>query len=63
LPSLDKETVKKHFSRADLEITDEKETLEDEVKRSLKQSTKPVCLLLMSSGTFEGIDWNTVSSH
>ena len=24
---------------------------------------KPVFLLLMSSGTFDGIDWNTVSSR
>ncbi len=63
LPPLNKEIVKKFFGRDDLLVIDNKETLEKEVKSIVCSATKPVCLLLMSSGTFDGIDWNTVSSQ
>jgi UDP-N-acetylmuramate: L-alanyl-gamma-D-glutamyl-meso-diaminopimelate ligase len=60
LPKLATETVKKYFAREDLKVTDDKAKLESEVKNLLTESQKPVCLLLMSSGTFDGIDWNSV---
>ena len=63
LPALETATVKKHFMRDDLVVTDEKQKLEQEVKKLLSETQKPVCLLLMSSGTFDGIDWNSVCSQ
>lgn len=63
LPKLEKETVKQHFKREDLLVADNKEELEKTVQDLLKTAQKPICLLLMSSGTFDGIDWNAVSSQ
>ncbi|MCD6064489.1 MAG: peptidoglycan synthetase [Flavipsychrobacter sp.] len=63
LPGLDKQTVHKYFGREDLIVTDEKPELEQAVKNLVKEAEKPICLLLMSSGTFDGIDWNAVSSQ
>lgn len=63
LPPLDTATVKKYFDRADLTVTDNRSELETLVKNSIVSGDKPVCLLLMSSGTFDGIDWNTLVSH
>lgn len=66
LPNLDPGTVKNYFSRDDLDIIDGKTQLQQKVNELVAISGntgKPVFLLLMSSGTFDGIDWNTVSSH
>jgi UDP-N-acetylmuramate: L-alanyl-gamma-D-glutamyl-meso-diaminopimelate ligase len=63
LPNLDADTVGKHFAKEGLTVIDEKETLENKVTQLVKNSDRPVCLLLMSSGTFDGIDWNKLSSH
>lgn len=63
LPALQTNTVKKYFEREDLEVIDEKQKLENKVEELVRQSPKPICLLLMSSGTFDGIDWKAVSSH
>jgi UDP-N-acetylmuramate: L-alanyl-gamma-D-glutamyl-meso-diaminopimelate ligase len=63
LPSLETGTVQQYFKRDDVFVIDEKPKLEQSVKDLLKQTDRPVCLLLMSSGTFDGIDWNSVSSH
>jgi UDP-N-acetylmuramate: L-alanyl-gamma-D-glutamyl-meso-diaminopimelate ligase len=63
LPPLDTATVKKYFDREDLTVSDSKAGLEDLVKTSITSPDQPVCLLLMSSGTFDGIDWNSVVSH
>ena len=60
---LDPEAVKKYFDRNDVNIIDEKTKLETTVKKMISNKEKPVFLLLMSSGTFDGIDWNTVSSQ
>jgi UDP-N-acetylmuramate: L-alanyl-gamma-D-glutamyl-meso-diaminopimelate ligase len=62
LPELHTDTVQKHFGRKDLVVIDEKAKLEETVKKLVKEATRPICLLLMSSGTFDGIDWNSVSS-
>lgn len=63
LPALQTDVVKKYFEREDLLVIDKKQELEDHIKRLLNHSSKPICLLLMSSGTFDGIDWKDVCSH
>lgn len=63
LPELQTSTVKNYFQRNDLEVIDDKTALASHVHSLLEDASKPVCLLLMSSGTFDGIDWNSVSSH
>ncbi|MBS1687201.1 MAG: peptidoglycan synthetase [Bacteroidetes bacterium] len=63
LPELHADVVQKHFGKTDLQVIDEKAKLESTVKRLVNDAGKPVCLLLMSSGTFDGIDWNSVSSQ
>jgi len=63
LPNLDPASVKKYFERDDVNILDEKTKLEGKVRDLISGREKPVFLLLMSSGTFDGIDWNAVSSH
>ena len=63
LPALETATVKKYFEREDLVVIDEKETLQEHIASLLNQSGQPTCLLLMSSGTFDGIDWNSVCSQ
>jgi UDP-N-acetylmuramate: L-alanyl-gamma-D-glutamyl-meso-diaminopimelate ligase len=63
LPNLDPAAVKKYFEREDIQVIDEKTKLEHTVRDMISHKDKPVFLLLMSSGTFDGIDWNSVSSH
>jgi UDP-N-acetylmuramate: L-alanyl-gamma-D-glutamyl-meso-diaminopimelate ligase len=63
LPPLQSATVKNYFLRDDVEVIDEKQKLETKVGGLLQDKSKPICLLLMSSGTFDGIDWNEVSLH
>ncbi len=63
LPGLDTQTVKKYFGRDNLEVIDNRGKLEQRAGELLNQLEEPTCLLLMSSGTFDGIDWNSVSSH
>ncbi len=63
LPTLEKGIVKDYFRRDDITVIDNKAELETSVRNMISHKDKPVFLLLMSSGTFEGIDWNSVSSH
>ncbi|MCB9047562.1 MAG: peptidoglycan synthetase [Chitinophagales bacterium] len=63
LPPLTKEDVTQHFKTDGLVAIDNKEELAGTVATLLNKAEKPVCLLLMSSGTFDGIDWNNVCSH
>ncbi|PZF72416.1 UDP-N-acetylmuramate--L-alanine ligase [Taibaiella soli] len=63
LPPLQTEIVKNYFERNDLTVIDDKQTLQNAVQETLSKADRPVCLLLMSSGTFDGIDWNSVASH
>ncbi len=63
LPELDKNEVKKHFGRQDLIVADNKEELFETVLSLTRKNAKNVFLLLMSSGTFDGIDWNTLNSQ
>jgi UDP-N-acetylmuramate: L-alanyl-gamma-D-glutamyl-meso-diaminopimelate ligase len=58
LPALQPAEVEKHFAQEGLIAVDNKEGLISQVKNRVKAAGgNPVCLLLMSSGTFEGIDW------
>ena len=63
LPDINKEMICKYFKRDDLQAIDSKEILFDTICKLVNEKDKPVFLLLMSSGTFDGIDWNTVCSH
>ena len=63
LPILDPSSVRKYFSRNDVNVIDDKLKLADTITKLISNKQKPVFLLLMSSGTFDGIDWNAVSSH
>jgi UDP-N-acetylmuramate: L-alanyl-gamma-D-glutamyl-meso-diaminopimelate ligase len=61
LPPLQTGDVKTAFAREDMLVCDSKSVLHDTVQQIVSAATKPVFLLLMSSGTFEGMDWNQVS--
>lgn len=63
LPVLATNTVKQYFEKEDLTVSDNKEGLQQMIQNSISGKDKPVFLLLMSSGTFDGIDWNSLSSH
>lgn len=63
LPTLAPDIVAKYFGREDVTIIDNREELERTVTDKISGNEKPVFLLLMSSGTFDGIDWNTVCSQ
>jgi UDP-N-acetylmuramate: L-alanyl-gamma-D-glutamyl-meso-diaminopimelate ligase len=57
LPELSADTVKQHFGQDNLAVANTKEALIKQVRQEVKEAKGPVCLLLMSSGNFEGIDW------
>lgn len=63
LPQLNTSVVKNYFQRDDLQVIDSREILEATIKPLLNGDDRDVCLLLMSSGTFDGIDWNAVCSQ
>ena len=63
LPALSRSAVKEHFRRDGLMVIDDSTELKEKVTEAISTTDKPVFLLLMSSGTFDGIDWNSVSSH
>jgi UDP-N-acetylmuramate: L-alanyl-gamma-D-glutamyl-meso-diaminopimelate ligase len=63
LPTISTETVKQYFGREDLEVSDNRQQLEALVFLKINATEQPVFLLLMSSGTYDGIDWNNVSSQ
>lgn len=63
LPTLDPAAIAQHFARTGMQVIDNKDVLLQQVQHIVHQAGKPVFLLLMSSGTFDGIDWNSVSSH
>ena len=63
LPALQPEAVRNYFANATLTVIDDRIKLEQLIKGALQHKTQPVLLLLMSSGTFDGIDWNVVCSQ
>ncbi len=57
LPPLDAGQVKAHFKNDNLAIFEKNEDLSTWIKEAMQQAQRPVCLLLMSSGTFEGMNF------
>lgn len=55
LPPLGKEDVQRHFANEGLMIFEDREALRAWITGKIADSSKPVCLLLMSSGTFDGM--------
>lgn len=58
LPPLPPALVKESFENEKLHIFDEADSLRSWIERQIHESTKPVCLLLMSSGVFADMDLN-----
>ncbi len=56
LPPLDAAAVKAHFANENLNIFQDKDSLKHWISDRINTADKPVCLLLMSSGTFEGME-------
>lgn len=56
LPKLDAKQVKKGFENEQLSIFNNKTELRKWIETAIQNTNKPICLLLMSSGTFEGMD-------
>lgn len=56
LPPLDAAEVRKHFGNDQLSIFERKEDLEHWIKAETGNANQPVCLLMMSSGTFDGMN-------
>jgi UDP-N-acetylmuramate: L-alanyl-gamma-D-glutamyl-meso-diaminopimelate ligase len=63
LPPLSKDEVYQHFGTDGMTVIDNKTELKETVAKYISNTNQPVCLLLMSSGTFDGIDWNSVCSQ
>lgn len=57
LPELRVEDVHRHFGKDGLRVIDDREQLVSQVRELTKAAADPICLLLMSSGTFEDVDW------
>jgi len=62
LPPLDATAVAAAFG-GKVTVLHSPESLQEVVTTTLQNATRPVCLLLMSSGTFEGLDWKGVFSR
>jgi UDP-N-acetylmuramate: L-alanyl-gamma-D-glutamyl-meso-diaminopimelate ligase len=56
LNPLDTDTVKEYFDNPTLQVFDEKEQLRQWILDEKNKSSHPVCLLLMSSGTYDGMN-------
>lgn len=56
LPLLDAGKLKTSFNQPLLDIFSKNEALKDWIQDEIKHADKPVCLLLMSSGTYDGLD-------
>lgn len=56
LNPLDTDTVKEYFDNPTLQVFDEKEQLRQWILDEKNKSNHPVCLLLMSSGTYDGMN-------
>lgn len=56
LPPLEATAVREGFANSSLEVFNDKHALYNWITGQLKETDRPVCLLLMSSGTFEGME-------
>jgi UDP-N-acetylmuramate: L-alanyl-gamma-D-glutamyl-meso-diaminopimelate ligase len=57
LPPLDPAEVKQHFVNDTLVVLNKKDDLRQWIQDAIRIADKPVCLLLMSSGTFDGMNF------
>lgn len=57
LPPLDPVEVKQHFANDALVVLNKKDDLRQWIQDAIHAADKPVCLLLMSSGTFDGMNF------
>jgi UDP-N-acetylmuramate: L-alanyl-gamma-D-glutamyl-meso-diaminopimelate ligase len=57
LPPLDPAEVKQHFGNDTLVVMNKKDDLRQWIQEAVDKADKPVCLLLMSSGTFDGMNF------
>ncbi|KAA5536217.1 peptidoglycan synthetase [Taibaiella lutea] len=55
LPALNPDEIKENFDNATLTVFNQKDALQQWIAESIQNAPKPVCLLLMSSGTFDGM--------
>lgn len=62
LPPLEKSVVAAAFGGA-IKVISSKESLSEMISTAVQNARRPVCLLLMSSGTFEGLDWKGLLSR
>ncbi len=58
LPLLDATKLKQAFAKEDLEVCSKKEDLLSWIQKEKEKTSKPICLLMMSSGTYDGLDWS-----
>jgi UDP-N-acetylmuramate: L-alanyl-gamma-D-glutamyl-meso-diaminopimelate ligase len=58
LPPLNPSEVKYHFANDALEVMSNNGELRQWIQDAIHNANRPVCLLLMSSGTFDGMDFN-----
>jgi UDP-N-acetylmuramate: L-alanyl-gamma-D-glutamyl-meso-diaminopimelate ligase len=63
LPPLSESAVREAFGRDDLIVATDAEALKNGVSQKIADLTAPVCLLLMSSGTFDGLDWASTLNY
>ena len=55
LPTLASEMVQQHFANENVQVFQDAAVLREWITDKIKNANKPVCLLLMSSGTFDGM--------
>lgn len=58
LPPLASDDVKQHFKNETVTVFQEKDDLRQWISDKINIAEKPVCLLLMSSGTFDGMSFD-----
>jgi len=56
LPELNRKQIMEGFQNEQLSVFNNKKSLRNWIEEKIKGTEKPVCLLLMSSGTFEGLE-------
>lgn len=58
MPLLNAAEVKAHFGNEGLQVFEDRELLHRWIRQMIDESDRPVCLLMMSSGTFDGMDFH-----
>lgn len=58
LPMLDPAQLVMHFNQQSIQVFSNPEHLQTWISQEINSADKPVCLLMMSSGTYDGLDLN-----